>query len=410
MTNNLAGKTTYRVAIVAPTCFYYQAELFRALAGHPRIDLSVYFCSDEGIRSLDVLRMYKSNRVWGETDELLRGYKSKLLRNFSLTPSYLKWPFGLVNLGIWAEIRKTKPHAIVIMSWMNPTWWLTILASRWYGIPLLYLTDANVRGESTLSRWKRLVKRLALSKAIFRTTTAFLCAGTANMDLYRFYGVPDEKLFPFAYSWGYGAYLHISDKLKASRARIRASLGLPETSCVILYCGRLAKEKGIEDLLEAYRRIKAGDVALVIVGDGVLRGKIRDYIARNNIRSVFLLGFQNRNEIQSIYAMADAVVLPSLRETWGIVVSEAMCFSLPVIVSEAVGAGVDLVVDGYNGYKFAQGDVAALAKKLDEFLSHSEEEKIRMGTRSRLLIEQWSQRDLAVSLTQNLDLIYSRRE
>lgn len=409
MTNDLAGKTTYKVAIVAPTCFYYQAELFRVLAGHPRIDLSVYFCSDEGLSSMDVLRMYKSNRRWEVSDELLRGYKSKLLRNYSLTPSYLKWPFGLVNLGIWAEIRKTKPHAIIIMSWMNPTWWLTILASRWYGIPLLYLTDANVRAESTLSRWKRLLKRLILSKAIFRNTTAFLCAGTANMDLYRFYGVPDEKLFPFAYSWGYGTYLRVSEKLKANRAQIRASLGIPGTSCVLLYCGRLAKGKGIEDLLAAYRRIKAADVALVIVGDGVLSGRIRDYIARNNFRSVFLLGFQNRTEIQSIYAMADAVVLPSLRETWGIVVSEAMCFSLPVIVSEAVGAGVDLVIDGHNGYKFAEGDVSALAKKLQEFLSRSKEEKQQMGTRSRLLIEKWSQRDLATSLTENLDLIYSRR-
>ena len=54
-----SSKSRFKVAIIAPTCFYYQAALFRELAANPRIDLTVYFCSDEGLSARDVREMYK---------------------------------------------------------------------------------------------------------------------------------------------------------------------------------------------------------------------------------------------------------------------------------------------------------------------------------------------------------------
>ena len=76
-------KSQFKVAIIAPTCFYYQAALFRELSAHPRIDLTVYFCSDEGLSAQDVMEMYKVDEGWGLSDELLEGYESKFLRNNS---------------------------------------------------------------------------------------------------------------------------------------------------------------------------------------------------------------------------------------------------------------------------------------------------------------------------------------
>ena len=83
-------KSQFKVAIIAPTCFYYQTALFRELAAHPRIDLTVYFCSDEGLVAKDVQEMYKVDKQWGVDDELLRGYEYKFLRNYAPQPSYLK--------------------------------------------------------------------------------------------------------------------------------------------------------------------------------------------------------------------------------------------------------------------------------------------------------------------------------
>jgi glycosyltransferase involved in cell wall biosynthesis len=379
------------------------------LAAHPRIDLTVYFCSRESLEAQDVLAMYKTNQPWGDEGELLQGYKHKFLRNFSPSPSYLNWPFGLINLGIWNELKREKPDAVIIMSWANVTWWLTILACSYYRIPFLYMTDANVQGELGGSRWKVWVKRVFLGKMLFRLTAGFLCAGAENEQLYRYYRVPDEKLFPFAYSWGYEMFFHVSEELRPQRDRIRAELGVPEKRCVILFCGRLSKEKSPLHLLEAYRRVALPHKALVFVGDGELRETLQDYVVRHNLDSVHFFGFQNRREIQKFYAISDLLVLPSRKETWGIVVNEAMCFGLPVIVSDQVGAGKDLVRHGYNGFGFAQGNVEELASTIERFMQLSEGERSAMGLRSLDLVKKWVQRDLAGSLVECLDVVCSRK-
>ncbi len=55
---------SYKIVIVAPTCFYYQVPLFQELNNHPNIDLTVYFCSDEGISGQDVKTVYGSDEGW----------------------------------------------------------------------------------------------------------------------------------------------------------------------------------------------------------------------------------------------------------------------------------------------------------------------------------------------------------
>ena len=166
--------SVYKVAIVAPTCFYYQVPLFQALATHPRMDLTVYFCSEEASRGTDVLKKFKTDGIWGVEEELLEGYKYKFLRNYSPWPSYLTTVVGLMNFGIWKEIVTTKPDVVILMSWMNPTWWLAVLACVYKRIPILYLTDQNVQRDLLGPKWKRLIKRLILGRGLFRLTSGFL--------------------------------------------------------------------------------------------------------------------------------------------------------------------------------------------------------------------------------------------
>ena len=253
------------MAIIAPTCFYYQSALFRALSKNPRIDLTVYFCSDEGLHSRDLQRMYHSDKYGGMGTAILQGYKYRWLRSFSPRPTYLKSLYGLINLGVWGEIRRTRPDVVVLMSWMNPTWWIAILACLVSKIPLLYLTDANVTAEATKGTFKTWAKKLFLGRWLFRWTAGFLCAGTANRLLYKHYGVPDHKLVPFAYSWGYDEYLRVSTELSPRKLELRDELGIPRDKFVFLFCGRLSKEKGTDLLLQAYHQLLSPDKLLVFV-------------------------------------------------------------------------------------------------------------------------------------------------
>ena len=104
-------------------------------------------------------------------------------------------------------------------------------------------------------------------------------------------------------------------------------------------------------------------------GTSTLRHSLQDYVNRLGADSVYFFGFQNRDQIAKFYAVSDLLVLPSVRETWGIVVNEAMCLGLPVIVSNQVGAGMDLVANGQNGYRVStDGDALFHSiKKKNEF-------------------------------------------
>ncbi len=99
-------------------------------------------------------------------------------------------------------------------------------------------------------------------------------------------------------------------------------------------------------------------------------------------------GFVNQSELPAIYAASDVFVLPSENEPWGLVVNEAMCAGIPVIVSGEAGCVADLVNDGVNGYHTKSGDVSSLVAAL-EMVVGDEQQRVRMGRASRSIIDNW---------------------
>ena len=400
------AKSKFKIAIIAPTSLFYQVALFRDLSVHPKIDLMIYFCSDEGLTGQDITKKFNTDGAWGVEDELLRGYKYKFLRNYSPRPSYLNWPIGLVNLGIWNELRKNRPDAVVLMSWMNPTWWLAIMGCLRYKIPFFYLTDGNIQAEILKPGWKSKFNDILLRKILFKLASGFLCVGVANERFYRYYGVPGDKLVDFAFTWGYEDLLTRAGELSARREQLRNELSLSKESVVILFCGRLSPEKNPGVLLEAFERLELPEKNLLFVGDGKLRKELEDYTEHHEMSSVHFLGFRNRKEIAKYFAIADLLVVPSDREATGGVINEGMCFKLPVIVSDQVGFGLDLVQSGVNGFSFPVGDSEALARTILRFFKLSPGEKEAMGQRSLEIMTEWSRRDLGESLSQYMETLY----
>jgi len=129
-----------------------------------------------------------------------------------------------------------------------------------------------------------------------------------------------------------------------------------------------------------------------------------------DIDSVYFMGFQNRDNIGKFYALADILVLPSREETWGMVVNEGLCFSLPVIVSDQVGSGADLVIPEENGYVFPSNDVGALAEGMSKMIELPDEDRVKMGERSQRLITEWSNRDLSAAFVEYFGSIGLRKQ
>ena len=349
-------------------------------------------------------RLHKTDDDWGLGDELLEGYNHEFLQNYSPIGSYLK-RFGLMNPGILKEIKSNRPDAVVLMAWNNPTFWLAVLACWFYRIPILYMTDANLEVEMFKGKTQTRVKGALLSKVLFGRLSGFLCSGEANRRLFRHWGVPEEKLITFAYSWGYNEYILAASKLEPQKKHLRAQLGIPAQAYVILYCGRLSEEKNLFSLLDAYERVRSTNKALILVGYGELKRPLQTYAEDLGLDSVHFYGFQNRKEIDKFYAVSDVLVLPSVRETWGIVVNEAMCYGLPIIVSQNVGAGEDLVEHGYNGFRYQYEEEERLTGYIEQLIALPEDEHQLFGSRARDRIQQWSQRDLAEILLSYLDTL-----
>jgi glycogen(starch) synthase len=159
---------------------------------------------------------------------------------------------------------------------------------------------------------------------------------------------------------------------------------------LLLYIGRLEYEKGVQDLIAALPRIRRSHpgARLAVAGTGTA-ADLLSATARSHrvLRSVAFLGHLPDDELATLLAAADAVVLPSRYEPFGIVALEAAAAGAPLATSTAGGLG-ELVVDGKTGVTFPPGDVAALAAAVGTVLTDPQGAARRARTaRARLTVD-----------------------
>ena len=351
----------------------YYSPLFRELS--KKIDLTVLYCSDESITDMKDKGFNK--KIKWDID-LLRGYKYKFLKNNSPIKSIFKPPFGLINLEIKKEIKDY--DAIIIHGWHYITHRLAIRYAQKYKIPYFIHSENPLNQELLKPKWKRMIKHLTLSK-LFKNAAGCLAIGTENKRFYKYFGVKDNKIFFMPYAVD-------NKRFKKTKTWPKE---LPKNKKIILFSGKLIEKKRPFDLLKAYEMVKDKDKSLVFLGDGKLRKRLEKYVKDNKIKDVYFLGFKNQSKLPKYYSAADIFVLPSgLGETWGLVVNEAMNFSLPIIVSDVIGCSKDLVKD--NGFIFEKGNINQLTSYLDKLLNNKSLRE-KMGKNSLKIIKNWSYKE-----------------
>jgi glycosyltransferase involved in cell wall biosynthesis len=383
---------TKRLAIFTSHPIQYQAPLFRALAATGRVTPTVYFGSRHGVDvALD--SGFGTSFQWDVP--LLDGYDHAFLSNTARAPNVSA--FRGVRLGKLDDVLTPDRHdALLVLGWQTLAHVQMIRAAWKAGMPVI------VRGESTLQRnpsrglrgaarrtlW--LPARQRLYQAAFRRVDAFLVIGSRNQAYYRAFGVPDEKCFWAPYGVDNDWFAMSEPARSLARARVRGQLGISDNAIIFASSAKVIERKRPFDLVDAVAdlRRRGIDAHALFIGDGSERDAVDHRAARYGIEdAVCVSGFVNQQEIPAWYAAADALVLPSdARETWGLVVNEAMAAGLPVVVSDAAGCSVDLVSNGENGFTYACGDVAALASKLGTLVSIGHGGRRRLGQRSREIV------------------------
>ncbi|MEA4906467.1 MAG: glycosyltransferase family 4 protein [Anaerolineaceae bacterium] len=154
----------------------------------------------------------------------------------------------------------------------------------------------------------------------------------------------------------------------------RKKLNLPAEKLIFLYVGRFSIEKGIGDLLEAFRLAGLSQyedrVQIIFIGKGQIASEIESKLQASGLNKIVtIIDWVDQNQLSLWYSAADALFLPSWFEAFGRVLTEAFICGTPVIASQT-GAARDHIVDGKTGFSFPPQDKHALAEILTTIITH----------------------------------------
>lgn len=348
-----------RLGIFVSHPIQYFAPLWRALAAAPELEVLVHFFSDHSVRG-GIDQEFGVEVAWDIP--VLEGYASRFLSREA-------------DLSQPASVRLSDPQRILQEGRFD---WVMIHGYS-YRFERQVVRTANrlgiatlMRGESTDTKqrtapWYRRVARDVYLRRFYRHVDRFCYIGEhARQHLLRFGVTPDRMRFsPYAVD----TELFEQQYQSLHKAECRRQLGIPDNQLVVLFSGKLIPRKAPLLLLEAIARLHDRErVWVIMLGDGEQRAAVTKQAHGLLGNRALLLGFVNQRHLGSYFRAADVFVLPSMYETWGLVVNEGMQFSLPPLVSSGVGCHPDLVIPGQTGYVFPVGDAAALARDLQRFL------------------------------------------
>lgn len=168
--------------------------------------------------------------------------------------------------------------------------------------------------------------------------------------------------------------------------RIAADYGLT-SKCVIGFVGRLAPEKNIGELIEAFSISAEESDCLVLIGDGPERQNLESLAKQNNTNALFL-GRLEGNDLYAWYNLIDILVLPSKSEAFGAVTNEALLAGCVVIVSDRCGSKC-LIRNGINGYVYPFGSVSALSDAILESKSLALDRRDKLSLKKDMMMDDY---------------------
>ncbi|MDQ2743862.1 MAG: glycosyltransferase family 4 protein [Chloroflexota bacterium] len=395
------GKEVFKVAAVISHPIQYFSPLFRQIAEHPSIDLTVYYTRDVGARE-GYDKGFGVSYQWDTP--VLEGHNYVLL---SQGRSLEERIHREAAVRLWGALSGGRYDAVWLHGYMQPENWIAFMAAAYSRTPVLLRGESNLLDQRTKLRS---TVKTAFLRPLVRQAAACMYIGTANRKYYKHYGARESQLVQMPYVVDNSFFSEWWARLLPRRNQIRQRFGINDDAPVILAAGKLVPKKAPLDVLHAFARVQTNvNCHLLFAGDGELRAVIERTIRDESIPNVHITGFLNQSEMPMAYAAANIQVLASrFQETWGLTINEGMNFHLPVIVSDRVGCSQDLVHHGLNGYIFPAGDVDMLAYHLQQAVTQPAQLQV-MGEESAAIISKWGLPEAVDGLVSALRLTVTNR-
>jgi len=347
--------TKYRLAVISTHPIQYHAPWFRGMAAHPDLENHVYYCH-KATPQEQARAGFSVEFDWDVP--LLSGYSYSFLQNVARPAGHGRFG-GFDTPEIGKIIRERQYDAVLVNGWNYKSAWQAIWAAWQSGIKVFVRGDSHLH--VTRSRSMRLTKLLAYRRFVPRFD-ACLAPGIWSREYFAYYGARPDRIFFVPHVVDADFMTMESRRLRTHRSELRRQWVLRDDSVVFLFVGKFTGTKCPLDFVRAVYEASKNEASVtgLMVGDGPMRGACEDFV-RSHDAPISFTGFLNQSQIVRAYASTDALVLPSVGETWGMVVNEAMACGQPCLVSDRVGCSPDLVLPGETGIIFPHCNVPALS-------------------------------------------------
>lgn len=293
--------------------------------------------------------------------EVIHGIETEYMRQVYLPKVGVPVAVPLYLASLAPHRARLAEADVILGTWAYPDGCAAILAAKMLEKPCavkVHGSDLNVIAKRPSAR---AVLRRVLPKA-----DAMVGVSTQLNDEIADLGVPRARIHLVANG--------VNTSLFAPRDRgeMRRALGVREDAELLVFVGRLEPQKGIDELLAAFPRVRAQrpKAVLAMIGDGVSRAKVAEAVARSE-GSMLAPGARPLAEVARWVGAASAFTLPSWMEGTPNVVLEALASGRPVVAT-SVGGIPDVMSDPRSGVLVPAKDADALARGLTEVLARLE--------------------------------------
>ena len=260
-------------------------------------------------------------------------------------------PTWRMTMRLTWEVLKTKADLVVLPGYHRPEYWAMMVACIVTGKRRAVFCDSTARDNP-----RRMITSIP-KRVFFALCDGYFAFGMRSREYLMSLGAKQDAIFSpcqaAALPRSFSPETVVPDRLACRQGN----------KPVFLFVGRLSAEKGINTLVEAFSMLKerVPDAELRIVGTGPLGNQLKQQVADTGLEdSVKFLGSLQDEPLSQEYFGATCMVLPSVREPWGLVTNEALSHGCPVIVSESCGCVPTMRSCG-SGKRFARPANASIS-------------------------------------------------
>ncbi len=300
-------------------------------------------------------------------------------RDWKIDLSYLKYDYQVMFKGNIDNVSKIKILFKVIKTlrmenydliylggYSEFAYWIALIYAKMKRKKIIIEMDSNKYNLGKKRFYKEFVKKIFVKLCDYGITY-----GSLSKDYLISLGIKENNIVIKPNVTDNDFWYKESENLKNKREEIIKKNRFKKYN--FIYVGRFSKEKNLFFLLDCFSKIKNKTKdklwGLILVGGGPLEEDLKKHVIKEKIVDVFFITFKQKNELPEYYAISDVLILPSLSETWGIVVNESMASGLVPMISNRCGAS-DLIDEG-NGYLFDPEDENDLSNKMLNIIEDS---------------------------------------